>query len=204
MRLHVVAIFIGCIIPSLLNAQTPKEAKLAKRIELIKQFDSQLIYPLLKGSNMTGVLPVPGVANKPASNQVIKIIFDFTEGTANNALGTNVNEGLEEVARIINLHIAAGIKKQNLHTVIIFHGPGIKIPLNDAWYQQKFNNSSPNTAMLQQLQASGVTMVACGQSLLFNGHNKSQLSTGMQLAFSAMTTLTKYQSLGYVVLDIGE
>ena len=204
MRLHVIVICIACIIPCLLTAQTPKEAKLAKRLEMVKQFDSQLIYPLLKGSNMTGVLPVPGVVNKPASKQVIKLIFNFTEGTANNALGTHVNEGLEEVARIINLHIAAGIKKQNLHTIIIFHGPGIKIPLNDAWYQQKFNNPSPNTAMLQQLQSSGVKMVACGQSLLFNGHNKSQLSTGVQLAFSAMTTLTKYQSLGYVMLDIGE
>jgi predicted peroxiredoxin len=184
-----------------LIAQTPAAFS---REERYAKLEPKMIYPLIKGSKMTGVIPIENISNKPAADQVVKLIFDFTQSTANNAQGTQVNEGLEEVARVMNLHIAAGYKKENLKTVIIFHSGSLLSILNDDYYQRKYSNSNPNNDLFNQFVKSGTELVVCGQSMQFRELEKKELLPAIQIAFSAKTTLTKYQSKGYQVFTIAE
>ncbi len=58
--------------------------------------------------------------------------------------------------------------------------------------------------MKKLLLATETELVVCGQSMRFNGYNASDLAPKVQMALSAKTTLSKYQTLGYVVFEINE
>lgn len=166
--------------------------------------EPQLIYPLVKGTMMSGVLPVKDLSNRLDPNEKISLIFNFTQGTANKAQATHINEGLDEVARILNLHIAAGIKKENLKAVIVFHSAAVMSILSNDYYQMNYGGKNPNLDFLNQLKTAGVETVVCGQSLGLRGFTKSELLPQIQIAQSAITTLSKYQHKGYILFEIKE
>ena len=199
----ILVIFLVCLFSFIADAQQ-NPASSPTREERYAKLESKLVFPLIKGSKMTGVIPVENASNKPDANKEVKLIFDFTQSTANNAQGQNVNEGLEEVGRIMNLHIAAGTKKEKLKTVIIFHSGSILSILNDASYQKKYGNANPNNNLFEQLNAAGTELIVCGQSLQLRDVNQKDLQASIQVALSAITTLTKYQQKGYLVFLINE
>ncbi len=186
-----------------MNAQTQNTA-VVSREERFTKLAPKMIYPLIKGSKMTGVIPIENISNKPDTDKELKLIFDFTQGTFNNAQGTHVNEGLEEVGRIMNLHIAAGYKKENLKTMIVFHSAALLSILNNEYYQKVYGKPNPNNDLLSQFQKAGTGLVVCGQSMQFREMEKKELLPAIQIAFSAKTTLSKYQKEGYIVFTIDE
>jgi hypothetical protein len=123
-----------------LNAQTSaRESKAAK----IDPFIPVLEYPLIKGTKWTGVLPVKNITDKPEANKVYKLLFDFTQNGTTKGLSDKPNEGLEEIARILNLHAASGILPKNLKAVVIVHS-GAYLSFKQTIYQK---NSMPLTPM---------------------------------------------------------
>ncbi|MGB4961030.1 MAG: DsrE family protein, partial [Saprospiraceae bacterium] len=172
--------------------------------ERYAKMQNKLVYPLIKGSYMTGVMPILFANDHPSSKKKIKLIFDFTQSTANKAQGTHVNEGLEEVARILNLHVAAGYKKENIKTVIVFHSGSIISILNDSYYASKYQSDNPNKEMLGLLSGVGASFVVCGQSASLREIGPSEFLPEIKFAVSARTTLTKYQDEGYILFAIGE
>lgn len=189
---------------SLAAQESQQAASAPTRKEIYAKQAGKFIFPLIKGSIMTGVLPVKNITNKVDPNTEVKLIFDFTQGSTKDAEGTSVNEGLEEVARIMNLHIAAGTKKEKLKTTIIFHSVGSFVSLNNEYYQGKFGTTNPNIHLLNQLVAAGTTLAICGQTLQLRELNPNYLLPSIQIAFSAKTTLSKYQHLGYQVFLIND
>lgn len=167
------------------------------REERFKKLESKMIFPLIKGSTMCGVIPVEHISSKPDPNKEIKIMFDFTQTTSKDNQAKKINEGLEEVARVLNLHIAAGLKKEKLKVVIVFHSGSILSVLTNEYYQQTYKSDNPNIGMLNQLNAAGVEMVICGQSLALREISHNQLIPEILVAISAKTTLSKYAAEGY-------
>ncbi len=167
------------------------------REERFKKLESKMIFPLIKGSTMCGVIPVEHITSKPDPNKEIKIMFDFTQTTSKDNQAKKINEGLEEVARVLNLHIAAGLKKEKLKVVIVFHSGSILSVLTNEYYQQTYKSDNPNIDMLNQLTAAGVEMVICGQSLALRDISHNQLMPEVLVAISAKTTLSKYAADGY-------
>ncbi len=186
-----------------IQAQTQNTAAVSRE-ERFTKLEPKMIYPLIKGSKMTGVIPIENISNKPDTDKELKLIFDFTQGTFNNAQGTHVNEGLEEVGRIMNLHIAAGYKKENLKTIIIFHSASLLSILNNEYYQKAYGKPNPNNDLFSQFQKAGTGLIVCGQSLQFRELSHTELLPSIQIAFSAKTTLSKYQDKGYIVFTIDE
>ncbi len=183
------------------NAQkTPAQI----REERFNALADKMIYPLIKGSPLTGVLPVAGIQNQPDISKEVKLVFDFTQATTEGKQATKVNEGIEEVARILNLHAAAGIPKEKIKAVVVFHAASIVSVMNDTYYQQNFKTGNPNQPMLQQLLALGAQLVICGQSLQLRNMPATALLPGLQVALAAKTTLTKYEGEGYSRFEIGE
>jgi intracellular sulfur oxidation DsrE/DsrF family protein len=178
------------------------QTKAPTREERFKKLESKMIFPLIKGGAMCGVIPVENITSKPDPNKEIKLIFDFTQSTSEGNQAKKINEGLEEVARILNLHIAAGVKKEKLNSVIVFHSGAIFSILTNGYYQQKYQTDNPNLDILNQLSAAGVQMVICGQSLALREMPHNQIIPGAKVAISAKTTLSKFAADGYYTFSI--
>ncbi|MBC5840045.1 MAG: hypothetical protein K2Y30_07595 [Flavobacteriaceae bacterium] len=178
-----------------LNAQTSaRESKAAK----IDPFIPVLEYPLIKGTKWTGVLPVKNITDKPEANKVYKLLFDFTQNGTTKGLSDKPNEGLEEIARILNLHAASGILPKNLKAVVIVHSGAYLSILNNTIYQKKFNSSNPNASLIDQMQKVGVQFILCGQTMVFSDTNTTDLYNDIFVSEAAKVAITKYQTAGYI------
>ncbi len=59
-----------------------------------------------------GVFPIPEAEQLVDPSKKYKVVFDITAAAKNQT--TEMNPGFESVARFINLHGLAGVKKENL------------------------------------------------------------------------------------------
>ena len=181
-----------------------QDSKPISKEDRFAKLESKMIFPMIKGSKMTGVVPVDFITNAPDKEEKMKLVFDFTQNTANNAQGTHVNEGLEEVIRVLNLHIASGFKKENLKAVVVFHSASILSIMNDEYYRKIYKTNNPNVDLLNQLLKNNIELVVCGQSIMLRELSPDDFLPNIQFALSAKTTLSKYQNIGYILFDINE
>jgi intracellular sulfur oxidation DsrE/DsrF family protein len=172
------------------------------RDSLEKAFVSKAVYPLIKSSKWSGVIPVSNADEKPDINQQYKILMEVTTGIKGSDGAKEINEAIAEVGRLINIHMAAGIPKKNMHVVVVAHGPVLKSFYNDAVYKEKFKVDNPNVPVFNELLAAGVKFIACGQAMYFFDVKKEEMVPWMKVALSAQTVLTDYQLKGYMVKKI--
>lgn len=172
------------------------------REERMKKQEGKMVYPFLKVGHLSGVIPVEDISVKPDPSKEVKLIFDFSQATSKGNQVTRINEGLEEVVRTLNLHMAAGVKKEKLKAAIVFHAGSVVTVLNDDYYRQQFQTTNPNLPLLQQLSAAGVELIICGQSLALREFSHSLLIPQIKIALSAKTTLTSYAGKGFFQFDI--
>jgi intracellular sulfur oxidation DsrE/DsrF family protein len=179
------------------NAPAPP----AGRSALLKANEAKLLFPLFKGSTNMGVMPVPDITMPYTNGQKTKIVFDLSQPTKDPSKGLT-NEGIEEIMRILNLHVAAGVKPENLDVYIVFHGPAASSFLVDEKYNKQFNINNPNLALVQQLSEKGVKMVVCGQTVALRNLDMKAFPPVVMKSLSARSALTDLQSRGYVLYDI--
>ncbi len=193
-------LILSLILSSLFsNAQTSaRESKAAK----LDPFIPVLEYPLLKGTKWTGVVPVKNVTDKPEANKVYKLLFDFTQNGTGTNMADKPNEGLEEIARVLNLHVAGGMLPKNLKATVVVHSAAVLSILNSTAYQKKFNCANPNADLIDQMQKAGVHFVLCGQTMNLRGIDEAELYKNIFIAVGAKGALTKYQTAGYVLFTI--
>ena len=165
-------------------------------------FVSKAVYPLIKGSKWSGVIPVSNADERPDINQHYKLLMEVTKGIKDTIEAKDINAAIAEVGRLMNIHIAAGIPKKNVEVVVVAHGGILKSFYNNAAYQEKYKSDNPNIAVFNELLAAGVKFIACGQAMAFLNINKQQLLPWMKIALSAQTVLTDYQLKGYVYKQI--
>lgn len=183
------------ILPFLVSAQQ----KSPSRSDILKAKESQLLYPYLKGSTNTGALPVDKADFPFVHKGTVKIAFDLTQPTANPAKG-EINQGLEEIVRQLNLNVAAGARK--LNPVVIFHGGAAQFMTGNETYNKKFNMDNPNLPLMKQLMDKGVTFVVCGQTLELRDMKMEQFPEGVKRAYSARSALADLQSRGFVMVAV--
>ncbi|HEV8081774.1 MAG TPA: DsrE family protein [Chitinophagaceae bacterium] len=167
---------------------------------LEKLFASKAIYPLIKASKWSGVIPVNNADEKPDINQQYKLLMEVTTGIGDSA--KEINEAIAEVGRLLNIHIAAGIPQNNINIIVIAHGPALKSFYTNTAYKEKFKVDNPNIILFNELLAAGVKFIACGQAMAFQNINKDQLLPWVKIALSAQTVLTNYQLKGYIYKKI--
>jgi intracellular sulfur oxidation DsrE/DsrF family protein len=173
-----------------------------QRAALMKKHESKMIYPFVRGSVMTGVLPVTDVTFPITAGKTYKLVFDFAYGNPEIYSQGLVNPGLEEICRILNLHSAAGISDKNMEVCIVFHGGGVWTFLHEDAYRERFGKDNPNINLINALQQKGVTLVVCGQSLQLRELDRTKLVPGVKVAFSARSTLSTLQQQGYVLFPV--
>jgi len=163
------------------------------------------LYPAIKASVWGGVAPVQGINEFADSSMPYKLLMELTAFAAKGLekeAPKDINGGLSEIARKINLHVAAGVPAKNISVVVAVHAGAIFAFLNNAEYKRKYKTDNPNIPIIRELQDFGVKFIVCGQAMTFLNTEDESLVPGIKLALTAQTVLSTYQQKGYTYFDI--
>jgi intracellular sulfur oxidation DsrE/DsrF family protein len=152
-------------------------------------------YPVIK--DYGPVYPMPGAAVQPDKSLEYKIVFDITQKAAKDS---DINPGLDHVARFINVFASAGIMPDKMKLVLIIHGPATGIALNNNMYVQQYGTDNPNIELLSALKKNGVILYVCGQSMADSDFQKDWIDPDITVALSSLTVLSTYQLKGYALM----
>jgi intracellular sulfur oxidation DsrE/DsrF family protein len=162
-------------------------------------------FPAIKSASWAGVVPVQPIDERPDPNMQYKLLFELTgfalKGEDSSAK-TEINIGLSEVARQINLHEANGIPRKNIHVVVVTHASAMYCFLTNEKYKKKYGIDNPNIALIKELQDYGVKMLVCGQAMTFFNLETEDLVPGIRQVLTAQTVISSYQLNGYVYYDM--
>jgi intracellular sulfur oxidation DsrE/DsrF family protein len=156
------------------------------------QEQRQLIYPEIEGYG--GIYPLKESILPDKTN---KVIIDVTMGAEEPGA---LVKAYDRVARLINLYHFSGSKKGDLKLAIITHGAATYSVLDNDSYQKQFGVDNPNLVIIKKLKAYGVQIMVCGQALIKRGYVQENLNDNIDLALSAITTLTDFQKKGFTLL----
>ena len=129
------------------------------------------------------------------SSTVLKVAFDVAKG----ADGGNINRHFDSLARFLNMHVANGVKPENIHLALVVHGKASIDLLKSDVYQNVHDTTNPNVDLLQQLMQHNVEVILCGQSARAYEISQPQLVQGVKIELSAMTAHALLQQQGFTV-----
>jgi intracellular sulfur oxidation DsrE/DsrF family protein len=109
----------------------------------------------------------------------------------------SINPGLNNVARMLNLHGLGGVKAENLNVAVAIHGGATDVILNNDAYQKKYELDNPNLQLIDELKEAGVELYVCGQSLLARNYEHNEVNTQIKIGLSMLTVVTTYMHKGY-------
>lgn len=148
-------------------------------------------------SKFGGISLMPDAANKPASGETLRAIFNITKPATE---PSRPNPSLEKIARFINLTGSVGHRSQAGDLIAIIHGPATPIIMSDAAHNARFGVPNPNSPLIVALLDQRVEIHVCGQALAGNKIGTDDLASGIVTDLSAMTTLALYQARGWALI----
>lgn len=128
-------------------------------------------------------------------NQTFKVAFDVAKA----ASPGEVNRKFESLARFINMHVANGVKQENLSLALVVHGSATEEVLKTANFKERKSLPNGNETLLVALMEKGVDVIVCGQSAAAHGVEKNALIDGVKMDLSAMTAHARLAQKGYSV-----
>lgn len=151
-------------------------------------------YPIIQ--DYGGIYEIPG-GIKPDKDIHYQIVIDLKNSQP---LKGQVNRGLNNIARMINLHGLGGVPKENIHVAAAVHGGATEIVLNNEAYRAKHGMDNPNLGLIKALKDGGVVLYVCGQSLLGRGYAQDQVNKDITIGLSMLTVVTTHLHKGYKLL----
>ncbi|MEN4769447.1 DsrE family protein [Duffyella gerundensis] len=148
-------------------------------------------YGKIHYENDAAYKPVPGLSNK--------IVFQITRS---DGAMTDPNLGLERVARVVNLYIAAGVPKEQLKFVVSVTGDATPALLTDDHFHKLYGVNNPNLKLIQELNAMGVVVSVCDQSVAFHHYPNNWIDKSVVHALSSPTTVSTLENQGYAWLQM--
>lgn len=134
---------------------------------------------------------------KPDPVMEYKIVIDLKAPVSD---PKQINPGLNNVARMLNLHMTGGIPKENIKVAVAIHGGATSTILNNEGYQKKHGADNPNLKLINQLRNAGVELFVCGQSLIARGYDRKNVNPEVEIALSMLTVVTEKMMNGYGLL----
>jgi intracellular sulfur oxidation DsrE/DsrF family protein len=133
----------------------------------------------------------------PDPNIDYKIVIDLKAASPD---PNRINPGLNNIARMLNLHAAGGISPDKIYVVAAIHGSATFTVLDNTGYQLKYGIDNPNVDLIKQLKAAGVKLFVCGQSLVARNNGFDNVNPDIEIALSMLTVVTAHQQKGYGLL----
>ncbi len=183
---------------ALMHADTIKINKQFENWEKWEKIKAVALYPVFKGYDGAGVVPVKDPTEIPDPNIEYKLLFELT---ANNpdSLAKEVNNGLVEIARVINLHVASGVPLKKIIPVIVIHAGALLAFTTNTFYKEKYKLDNPNLKLIEEIKNIGGKFIGCGQAMAYEDIKKENLLPVMKVSITAQTVLSHYQLKGYVL-----
>jgi intracellular sulfur oxidation DsrE/DsrF family protein len=142
---------------------------------------------------------VPDPFEKPDPTLRYKVVFDVSQAARTPG---SVHQGLERVARMVNLLNHHGVKVLPGDIVVTMHGPAAKTSLTAAAFAKRFSGeANPNAELIKQLTAAGVSVRLCGQSMVAAGFARDEINPDVKIDIAAITTMATYQLRGYAIIQ---
>lgn len=127
-------------------------------------------------------------------NMKFKVAFDL--GSAANA--GEVNRQIDTLARFINMHVAAGVKLEDIELALVVHGKAAMDMTHNTLYQQTHKNTpNANKPLIAELSKYQVKFYVCGQTAAYYGISQNDLLPGVDMALSALTAHAILAQQGY-------
>ena len=180
------------------SVKTEKEFKEKIKWENLKAIS---IYPVLNAGENSGVIPVKDPTEIPDPKMDFKLLFELTSANPDST-AKDINAGLAEVARKINLHVASGVPLKKIFPVLVIHGPALYAFTNNDVYKEKYKTDNPNLKLIKELEALGTRFIGCGQAMAFLDIKREMLLPVMKVSLTAQTALANYQLKGYVLYQL--
>ena len=147
--------------------------------------------------------PIKGFGNyynvpehdKINDSTVFKIAFDVGDG----AKEGQQNNSMNSLARFINMHVAHGVKPDNIQLALVVHGSASVDVLASSEYKERFKMDNKNQSLIKQLLANNTVVYVCGQSATHYKVAPEQLIEGVKMSLSAMTAHAQLQQQGYTL-----
>jgi intracellular sulfur oxidation DsrE/DsrF family protein len=155
------------------------------------------VFPEIKHGG--GVFPVPEAVAVADAALEYKIVGDLMVGPEK---PSELNPGLDRVARLFNAYSEAGIPADKIKMVVVVHFKGTPLILTDEAYQKEFKVPNPNTVLINELAEKGVKFFICGQSLRMRGYTDTPKNPNIQVTHAALIATTTYQLKGYAMLSM--
>ncbi|MEM9261857.1 MAG: DsrE family protein [Bacteroidota bacterium] len=152
------------------------------------------VAPIIK--EFGAIYDIPSATVKPDPKKVYKIVVDVVTGADK---PEQLSVGLNNVARMINLHAVGGVPAGKIYVVLALHGGATIATLTNEAYQEKFGMDNPNAPLVKALKEAGVKLVVCGQSLLGRDIPLKAVLPEIEIGTSMLTTVSTYQLKGYAV-----
>jgi intracellular sulfur oxidation DsrE/DsrF family protein len=180
------------------SVKTNKEYADIIKWEKIKAVE---IFPSLNAGENSGLVPVKNADEVPDLKIQYKLLFELTGNNPDSTI-KELNYGLVEVARIINLHVASGIPLKNISPVIVVHAGALHALKNNEYFNKKYNTNNPNIKLIGDLEKIGAKFIACGQAMNFLDIQKEAFLPIVKVSLTAKTVLSGYQLKGFVLMNV--
>ena len=143
------------------------------------------------------VFQLPEADQKPDPSIKYKIIVELNE---NGSKPDSLNEYIEALATLVNLHAAEGVPKENIQMVVVLRKMATYAVFGNDMYKEKFKCDNPNLQILKELMEAGVEFYVCGQTMQKRNIDTRKLVVGTKVASSGLTAITTYQLKGYTMI----
>lgn len=135
---------------------------------------------------------------QPDPNLRYKVVFSVSQPARTPGA---VHQGLERVARMVNLLGRYGVKMQPGDIVVTMHGPAAKSALTAAAFAKRYKGeANPNAELIKELTAAGVSVRLCGQSMMGAGFAREEINPDVKVDVAAITTMATLQLRGYAII----
>ena len=151
-------------------------------------------FPIVK--NFGGIYEIPDQQN-PEVLKEYKVVIDLKTLQRDKE---SINPGLNNVARMMNLHGLLGVESENLHVAVVIHGGATDVILDNDAYRDRYELVNPNIELIKALKDAGAEVYVCGQSLLAREYAFDNVNPEVNVGLSMLTTYTTYVQNGYVPL----
>ncbi len=155
-----------------------------------------LLYPVIP--RFGGIVAVPGAAERPDPKLRYRVLFNITKAAS---APDQLNPSLEKVARFVNLLGADKVRPGPGDIVVIIHGPATPLILQNAPYAARMKVAeNPNVMLIAALRNAGVSVHVCSQAMIANKITSDQVTSGVVIDASALTTLANLQLRGFALI----
>ena len=151
-------------------------------------------FPIVEGFG--GIYEIDGAIN-PETDLEYKIVIDLKTLQRDKE---SINPGLNNVARMMNLHGLGGVTPENLSVVVVIHGGATDVILDNQTYKSRYELDNPNIELIEALKEAGTEIFVCGQSLLARNYALDSVNKEVKIGLSMLTTFTTHMHKGYVPL----